>query len=69
MMWKKDNQIVKNVCRCGICKHSADLVNRSFYQCQKNKNHLGVTFVGIFTNMSRIPLKIKEIKWLHGFGG
>lgn len=43
---------VKNAVRCTICGGSADLLSCGVYECQNNKNHLGDTFVGIFTDLS-----------------
>ena len=51
--------IVKNAVQCSICQSPADLHNRMYYQCQKNPNHLGDTFVGIFTDLS-YQIKIKK---------
>ena len=47
-----NDEIVKNAVRCRICGSGADLINGSFYQCQANKNHLGDTFAGIFSDLT-----------------
>lgn len=44
--------IVKNAVQCGLCGAPADLHNRMYYQCQKNPNHVGDTWVGIFSDLS-----------------
>jgi hypothetical protein len=45
------NRII-NAYTCNICGSPADLVNGAFYECQQNKNHLGDTFVGIFSDLT-----------------
>lgn len=51
-MKNKYNTVVKNAVTCTLCHSPADLHNNCFYQCQKNPNHIGDTFVGIFTDLS-----------------
>jgi hypothetical protein len=52
--------IVKNAVQCKICGAGADLINKCFYQCQANSNHLGDTWVGIFTDMTFEPEEDKK---------
>lgn len=55
-----DTEIVKNAVRCTICGSSADLMDwGSFYECQSNPAHLGDIWVGIFTDMSYEPEKVR----------
>jgi len=54
------DEIVKNAVRRTICQSPADLHNKMYYQCQQNPNHLGDTWVGIFTDLSRPSEKEKE---------
>ena len=41
-----------NAVTCGICQSPADLLHCGIYVCQKNLNHRGDTFVGIFTDLT-----------------
>jgi len=46
------DEVVKNAVTCTICQSGADLINKSYYQCQSNPNHMGDTFVGIFSDLT-----------------
>ena len=39
-----------NAVQCGICQAGADLLYVGIYVCQENPNHMGDTYVGIFTD-------------------
>ena len=62
MVLYKMNDVVKNAVTCTICGSPADLHNKTYYQCQKNSNHVGDTWVGIFTDLSMGIVKIGEHK-------
>ena len=48
--------VTPNVCECDICGSAADLHHEhavKFFQCKKNSFHVGDTWVGIFTDLSK----------------
>jgi hypothetical protein len=44
-------QRTKNACECTICNSPAE-VSGTHYECQQNPNHMGDTFVGIFSDLT-----------------
>lgn len=61
-MNKPEDIKTPNAVQCRICEASADLMKVGMYVCQKNPLHVGDTFVGIFTDLSREPSNPGETK-------
>ena len=57
-------KIIKNVVTCTICQNSADLIEGAYYQCQKNKCHIGDIFVGIFSDLTYPRKSTRELLFI-----
>ena len=51
----EEEPIVRNAVRCGICGAGTDRYSYGFV-CKANKNHVGDSVVGIFSDMSIKPI-------------
>ena len=43
-------KIVKNAVTCSLCQSPADLINKTYYQCQKFPGHVGDVLARIFSD-------------------